>query len=171
MKKRNLLLSIFIGLSIFACSSDDESPIDDKPSYIGTYSLSSIESNRPLDPDVSGTFEDTDLLDNTNCSSLLLMNEDNSFSWDFLSLSQIVNNIMGVTTYTEIECFTFSGGMGQYQVNGSGVSFVFDSSISDTNAILNESSITVTINEELAVETAGEIRLQNVQLTLTYDKL
>lgn len=169
MTQSHLLLCLFIGLLFSACS-EDEMPVDMSPAYVGTYSLTAIESDTPLDPDVSGNFETTQLLDKISCASLLLLKEDGAFSWDYITLNQIVNNVMGTTTYSAIECIPFSGSDGSYDVSGQGISFSFDTSISNTNALLDGESISVSINEELAVESNGEIRFQNVFLTLTYEK-
>jgi len=170
MKKLNLLFAILIGLSILSCSKDDGDPPLNENNHVGTYTLKSVVSNTELDPEVTGTFDETALLDNIDCSSLLILKEDNSFSWDYLSLSQIVNNIMYVVTYTEMECSTFNSGAGQYEITNGGISFVFDSSVSNTNATIDGDVIIVTLTEELATDEGGIIELRNVQLTLTYEK-
>lgn len=168
MEKLLLLSTILIGITFYSCSSDDDNPSDNTPSYVGTYNLTSITSNEELDPDVTGNFDDTELIDDIACTSIMILNSDNSFSWDFLGLSQILNTI-GTITYNQIECATFTGGTGDYQVNNNGISFVFDSSISNTNALINEDSVTVTIIENLVVNNNGTIQSQDVQLTLTYE--
>ncbi|NQX85985.1 MAG: hypothetical protein HRT67_08770 [Flavobacteriaceae bacterium] len=77
---------------------------------------------------------------------------------------------MGITDYFPLECAIFSGGSGQYQVNDNGITFIFDSSVSNTNALISENTITVTINGGVAVNNSGTIQLQNVSFTLTYEK-
>ncbi|NQX85984.1 MAG: hypothetical protein HRT67_08765 [Flavobacteriaceae bacterium] len=87
MKKLNLLFTILIGLLILSCSSDDDNNSSEEPTFVGTYSLTSILSSSELDPDVTGNFNDTEIIDNVSCNSIMIINSDNSFSWDFIALS------------------------------------------------------------------------------------
>ncbi|MFK7808331.1 MAG: hypothetical protein AB8F74_11065 [Saprospiraceae bacterium] len=168
MKNLQILLVFLLGLQICSCSSDDESM--NTPDYSGIYTLRTIESDKALDPDVTGTFDQTELLDDLTCNSTILLNADSSFLWSYVTLNQIVNNIMGTTTYQNMECILFTGSTGSYQVSGAGVAFAFDDSISDISGVLAEDKITVVINEELAVEESGEVKLGTVSLTLVYEK-
>ena len=71
MKKRNLLLTILIVLTILSCSSEKNEPIG---SVVGTYSLISIEPNIALDTDLNGEFVNTELIDYISCSSSMTLN-------------------------------------------------------------------------------------------------
>lgn len=168
MKKLNLLLAFVIGFAILSCSKDEDPTPDNTPDYIGTYNLISVESNLALDPDVTGVFNETDLLDNLSCPSLLILNINESFIWDYVILNQIFNNINGMVSYNNMECILFSGSEGTYQVNNNGIVFAFDSSISNTTALIGDDGITVSFTEDLPVENNGVIQVESVQITLTY---
>lgn len=169
MKKLNLLLTIFVGLSILSCSSNNDES-NNIGSIVGIYNLISIESNIDLDPDVIGEFNDKEIFDNISCTSTLTVNSNGSINWNYLELSQSLNSNSGTISYSEIECQKINGGSGQYEFNYDGITFTFDPSINVTSAFLTGNFIKIRMNKELVVNVGGQIQLMPVQLTFTYEE-
>ena len=165
MKKRNLLLTILIVLTILSCSSEKDEPIG---SVVGTYSLISIEPNIALDTDLNGEFVNTELIDYISCSSSMTLNSNGTIDWDYLNISQNLNS--ETSTYTEIECQKINGGTGQYEINYQGITLNFDSDINVISANLSANLIKVKKNANLVVNIGGQIQLSTVELLYTYEE-
>ncbi|MGB2143285.1 MAG: hypothetical protein ACPH4O_04945 [Flavobacteriaceae bacterium] len=165
MKKRNLLLTILIVLTILSCSSEKDEPIG---SVVGTYSLISIEPNIALDTDLNGEFVNTELIDYISCSSSMTLNSNGTIDWDYLNISQNLNS--ETSTYTEIECQKINGGTGQYEINYQGITLNFDSDINVISANLIANLIKVKKNANLVVNIGGQIQLSTVELLYTYEE-
>jgi len=169
MKKSNLLLRALIGLIIFSCSSDDNGS-NNSITVVGTYSLSSIVSEIDLDPNVTGEFNDNELIDNIPCESTLILNGNGSVNWDYLNISQTLNSNQGTVTYSEIQCQEITGGSGSFEINYNGIILEFDSPIDINSYNFSHDTINIFVEESLVVELSGVIQLMDVQLTYIYKK-
>lgn len=137
--------------------------------HIATYTLTSILSSFPLDPNVSGTFDDDELIDNIDCVSFISLNADNTFSWGFLSLNQFSTSFLGlISSYGPITCSIPSEISGQFEISNGELSF--DAPILGSNVLIDENSIEVEIREELIIEQNDIKRKEIVNLTLIYEK-
>ena len=163
MKKLNFILGVLIGLTILSCTSKNEEQIG---SVVGTYNLVSIKSDIALDLDLNGDFTSTELIDEISCTSSMTLNSNGNIDWDYLNITQNFNP--QTNTYSEIECQKVNGGIGQYEINYQGISFVFDSNLNVISANLNSNFIKVKRVANLVVNIGGQIQLSTVQLIFTY---
>ena len=147
MKKLNLVLSIFIGITIFSCSSDDNSNTNDTQSgfnYNGVfYPTSNLYLNyindEPSDTSISLIMVSENLID--NC-------ENNDVDYVLLQFSTTsADVILEEMTYTDLDYDFFD-----YVVFNNGV-FNSDCDLIDSEMIFNDStdslmadSISLTIN-------------------------
>ncbi|QCW98938.1 hypothetical protein FGM00_01955 [Aggregatimonas sangjinii] len=137
--------------------------------HIGVYTLTSILSGQPLDPDVTGTFNDVQLIDNVTCTSTLSLHQDNTFSFGFLKINQNSNSSIGViTSYEPITCMALSQISGQFKLINGALSL--DAPPISSDLLIRENLIQIIIRQELIIDQNGFKKKELVDLTFSYEK-
>tara|TARA_R110002049_G_scaffold223573_5_gene395231 strand:+ start:995 stop:1531 length:537 start_codon:yes stop_codon:yes gene_type:complete len=164
----NLIIYLFCFILFSGCSKDDDST-DNTPNHFGTYTLTSISSNFLLDSNADGEFNDDQLIDNLSCSSSIVLNADNSFTWDVLNIRQDSSGFIVISSYEPIRCFITENITGQFVVDD--IEITFDSSaINNVTTSINETSIEILIRPELIISEGILPQKEQVNLTLTYER-
>ena len=160
-------MPFFIGSLILSCSSNEDE-FNSSGSIVGVYNLVSIESNNALDPDVTKEFNDTEIVDNIECSSTMILDSNGLITWDYLNLVQTLDLNSEPLLYSEIECQKINGGSGQYEITHEGITFNFDPTINVTSAVLTGDFIKVRMTMNLVTNVSGMIQIAPVQLKFIY---
>ncbi len=168
MNSKLILLAIFACLVIFSCKEKNADPLPDTVS--GSYTLSSVVSNKGLDPEQDGTFGDTELFDNLPCLSEIVIDETNEVTFRKLDLFQSVTKDQGgaVISYGELMCVSFSTIYASTLTNNS-LTLTAQTGTKVLNVISN-SELEYITTEDFPVEENGIVEQVQVQLTLKYTK-
>ena len=168
MKIKTLLITCFALVALVSCKSDDSG--DDTSggsSSVGTYTLVSITSAENLDPNADGTFDDTELINNINCNSALVLNSDDTFVWQEIVLSQPLDSsgYGGITCIVDVH-------EGDYTVNdGSLVLNITNITNGRTDILsISQNEVEFSTTRRLVISVGGVPTSRQVALVFKYSK-
>ncbi len=177
MKNTRLFFLMLFSATILSCSSDDNDSNDEQnnDSLVGTYQLIAIDSNIPLDLNADGVFTQTDFLQELNCTSNIVIQENNDFAWGNLQIFQETEiDFEGNTTnYFPASCNNFTE-TGTYNATSTSIVLEYDQPEGGDTLILligDNNTLTAEENAFITVNNSGELESFSSTVTYTYQKI
>lgn len=175
MKQFKMLLGLMLlTLLVFSCKKDEEATPEN---VSGTYTMTSITTDIPVDANGNGMFDDMELIDDVPCISRLIIDATNSFTWEYPSeVQQSIlqwGNSGGVSypvEYSGVYCNAIST-MGNYTLTDNSLVLSLDfASLTEIINVINTNELHYVVNATFVVENNSALEAQSVTVTMKYTK-